>query len=63
MTKLFTAIIYTKEKQVNGNQFLKYRNINNQEKFLKFAAKFPGATYVNWYDKATKSYIKRDYLT
>ncbi len=61
-----TAIIYCSEKQVNGMQFLKYRNIGKDERrkgqFLSFAAKFPGAEYVNFYDRETKAFIERIYL-
>ena len=61
--KLFTAIIYTSIPQVGTNQqFLKYRNIGNLDKFKKFAAMFPGAEYFNLYDKKTKQFIKREYL-
>lgn len=67
MTKLFTAIVYTTEKQpVTDNEFLKYRNIKNSEqalqKFYAFAAKFPGAWYVNLYDKHTRAFVKRHYF-
>lgn len=62
-TQLFTAIIYTSIPQVGTNkQFLKYRSINNIEKFKKFAIMFPGAQYVNLYDKKTKQFIRREYL-
>lgn len=64
--ELLTAIIYTGQPQVNGNQFLKYRKIKNTDqhraRFLKFAAGFPGAKYVNWYNRKTRQYIGRDYI-
>lgn len=65
--KLLTAIIFTAIPQpVSGNKFLKYRGIKNtpwhKEKFLRFAEKFPGAMYVNWYDKQTKAYIERTWI-
>jgi hypothetical protein len=64
--KQLTAIVYCSVPQVNGNNFLKYRNISDTDKakgkFLLFAAKFPGAEYVNWYDKKTKAFIERVYL-
>lgn len=64
--RLLTAIVHTSEPQINGKQFLKYRNISDTEtarrKFIKFAAGFPGAQYVNWYDRFTKQYLGRDYI-
>lgn len=62
--KLLTAIIYTKIQQVNGSQFLKYRNIPEAKmsNFLKFAAKFPGASHVNFYNRENKEFVKREYL-
>lgn len=60
--KLFTAIIYCTNPQPNGNFFLKFRNISDQDKFCKFAKKFNGAAYINFYDKETRNYINRIYL-
>ena len=61
MSNYRTAIIYCTQDQVNGKRFLKYRNIKDDQhsldKFKRFARKFPGAWYVNWYDKITKTYI------
>lgn len=54
--KLYTAIVYTIIPQVNGSNFLKYRNINDKDKFMRFAAKFPGAQHVNFYEKETRSF-------
>lgn len=63
---LLTAIIYCQVPQVNGSQFLKYRNIKDTEahrrRFVQFAAKFPGAKYVNWYNKKPRQYIGREYI-
>jgi len=58
---LFTAIIYTSVKQINGNQFLKYRRIDSRkpatvEKFEKFARGFPGAVHVNYYGGISKQF-------
>lgn len=65
-TRLMTAIIFCTVQQVNGSTVLKYRNIKDTEKDLQkfklFAAKFPGADYINWYDKKTRAFIKREYL-
>jgi hypothetical protein len=60
--KLFTAIIYCNQTQTNGNFFLKFRNISCQDKFCKFAKKFNGAAYINFYDKETRTYLNRVYL-
>lgn len=66
MSQQLTAIIYTTTPQVNGQQFLKYRNITNTpaavDRFLKFASKFPGARHVNFYDKATRKFVRREYI-
>jgi len=60
---LLTAIIFCSEKQVNGNQFLKYHiSAKEEKKFLAFAIKFPGAWYVNFYWKHNKQFYKREYL-
>jgi hypothetical protein len=62
-----TAIIYCEVPQpVTGNQFLKYRNIENnndaKSSFLLYASKFVGAQYVNFYDKKTRRFVERIYL-
>ena len=61
-----TAIIYCDRPQVSGKQFLKYRTVDGSSKglskFLAFAAKFPGAQYVNLYDKRTGEFRARIYL-
>lgn len=66
MARYLTAIIYTREPQINGRQFLKYRNIPTWEpkksEFLAFAAKFPTAEHVNFYEKDTKKFVERIYL-
>lgn len=53
--KKITAIIYCREKQVNGKQFLKYTYVDNSynglDRFIKFAAKFPGAQHINFYSR------------
>lgn len=61
---LYTAIIYCNVPQVNGNQFLKYRRIDNRklEAFEKFARQFPGAVHVNYYGGATRQFIKQTKL-
>jgi len=65
-SKLLTAIVYCSEKQVNGEQFLKYRNISDTDTaistFLLFAAKFPSAEYVNFYRKKDRTFKQRIYL-
>jgi hypothetical protein len=62
----YRAIIYCSKVQVNGKQFLKYNSVDKEEKalgkFLAFAAKFPGAEYVNLYDKETSQFSQRIYL-
>jgi len=67
LEKQITAIIYCAIPQpVTGLQFLKYRNIQNNDaaiaKFLLFAAKFSGAQYVNFYGKKSRAFIERIYL-
>lgn len=54
--KTINAIVYCNEPQpVTGNRFLKFKKIPDNQyrigKFLAFAAKFPGAEYVNFYHK------------
>jgi hypothetical protein len=58
--KLYTAIIFFKPD--TGIQPRKYRNINNIDNLLKFALK-SGGWYVNIYDKRTKEFEARKYLT
>ena len=58
---LFTAIIYCNIKQVNGNQFLKYRRIDSRkpatvQKFEEFARKFPGAQHINYYGGISRTF-------
>lgn len=60
--KSICAIIFCEKKQVNGKQFLKYHLNDFEEKtiskFLNFAARFPGARHVNFYD-GSKNFIKQ----
>ena len=58
--KLYTAIIFFKTE--SGIMPRKYRNINNVPNFLKFALK-SGGWYVNLYDKRSKEFEVREYLT
>jgi len=58
--KLFTAIIFFKPK--TGITPRKYRNIKNVDNLLKFAFK-SGGWYVNLYDKRTKKFEGREYVT
>ncbi len=67
MTKYLNAIIYTETPQpVTGKRFLKYHGIADVEHkiaaFCQFAAKFPGALYVNFYHKDNKAFKERIYL-
>ena len=66
INNLLTAIVYCNQKQVNGQQFLKYRNIQDNQNgigtFMNFAAKFPGAEYVNFYYKKNRKFKERIYL-
>ena len=59
MTKqTFTAIIFKADKTA-----AKYRNITNVQKFKTFALEcFPGALYINLYNKHTKQFAERIYL-
>jgi hypothetical protein len=58
--KLYTAIIFFKLD--TGIQPRKYRNVNNINNLLKFALK-SGGWYVNLYDKKTKKFEHREYVT
>jgi hypothetical protein len=58
--KIYTAIIFFKPE--TGISPRKYRNINNVQNLLKFAFKI-GGWYVNLYDKRTKEFEVREYLT
>lgn len=58
----YNAIIVCDPQPVTGNRFLRYKKINNKDRFLKFAAKFPGVKYINFYDNLTKSFVERIYL-
>lgn len=59
MTKTtFTAIIFKADKTP-----AKYRNITNVQKFKMFVLEcFPGALYINLYNKQTKQFAERIYL-
>lgn len=58
--QLFTGIIFY--PAASQKRPRKYRNINNVSNFLKFALK-TGGWYVNLYDKETRLYCGRKYLT
>ena len=58
--KLYTAIIFFKPD--TGIKPRKYRNVSNINNLLKFALK-SGAWYVNLYNKKTKEFEVREYLT
>jgi len=54
----FTAIIFKADKTA-----AKYRNITNVQMFKMFALdRFPGALYINLYNKQTKQFAERIYL-
>lgn len=60
MNSLKTAIIFFKpEKNMRPR---KYRNISNLSNFLKFALN-SGGWYVNLYDKESKKFEGRKYVT
>lgn len=60
MNRLFTGIIFfPPETQIPPR---KYRNINNVQNFLKFALK-SGGWYVNLYDKVSRKFEARKYVT
>lgn len=49
----------------NDAKFLKYRNIQKPKRaeFEQFIKKrFPGARYVNYYERSDKTFIERKYL-
>jgi len=57
------AIIYCREKQVNGKNFLKYNYVDNTPRglqtFINFARNFPGATHINFYCKNSYLFIEQ----
>ena len=57
--KLLTAICFFNPKLSAAP--LKYRNINNVEKFVAFAAG-KGVMYVNFYAKESKQFIQRVWI-
>ena len=60
MKKRYTAIVFFKDKNVAP---FKYRNIDNFITFESYLFKtFQNLDYINYYDKETKSYIKRNYF-
>lgn len=59
MAKLLTAICFFSSKE--DRLPLKYRNINNEEKFINYVRN-KGVLYVNFYSKETKEFIKRTWL-
>jgi len=58
--RLFTGIIFFDPKSNIPPR--KYRNINNVQNFLKFALK-SGGWYVNLYDKVSRKFEARMYVT
>lgn len=63
VVKAFPGNPYSQQPDKDGYVFLKYHNIKpDKDKFLLFAAKFPGAEYVNFYDCITKAFKERIYL-
>ena len=60
MKKRYTAIVFFKDKNVAP---FKYRNIDNFISFESYLLKnFQNLDYINYYDKETKLYIKRNYF-
>jgi hypothetical protein len=60
MKKRYTAIVFFKDKNIAP---FKYRNIDNFISFESYLLKnFQNLDYINYYDKETKSYIKRNYF-
>jgi hypothetical protein len=60
MKKRYTAIVFFKDKNVAP---FKYRNIDNFISFESYLFKtFQNLDYINYYDKETKLYIKRNYF-
>lgn len=63
MATEFNAICFTKAVPGQIPTALKYRKINNRERFIKFITnKHPDIWYINWYDKQSKNYIERTYI-
>jgi len=59
MKKLYTAICFFSPKEEKPP--LKYRNINNLEKFIQYM-ETKGVLYANFYGKDTKLFIERRWL-
>lgn len=62
MKRMTNAIVVIEEVPT---KFVKYHNINidNLARFKKFVkGKFEKARYVNFYDKDTKQFIRREYV-
>jgi hypothetical protein len=60
MKKRYTAIVFFKDKNLAP---FKYRNIDNFISFESYLFKtFQNLDYINYYDKETKLYIKRNYF-
>jgi hypothetical protein len=57
----YTAIVFF--RSTDKMRPRKYRNINNLQSFKQFVIdKVSGAIYYNLYDKATKSFIKKEWI-
>jgi hypothetical protein len=54
LEKLKTAILFFPD----GKTAWKLRNVGSESRFLDYALKV-GASYVNFYDKETRQFIKR----
>lgn len=59
MKKLLTAICFFSPKE--DRHPLKYRNINNVEKFIKFVEP-KGVLYINFYNKETREFVNRHWI-
>ena len=61
--KIYNAIVYTGNKTIGNNGYVKYRKISNLSRFIDFTEKkYPLWVFMNVYDKATndKQCIKRN---
>jgi len=56
----FTAIIFTGDKKIGNEGFMKWRNVTNLNRLEENAKKaYPALKFINIYDKKTKGLIKR----
>jgi hypothetical protein len=61
----FNGIVYTGNKSIGNQGYVKYRKISSRDKFVKFIeGKYPAWVFINLYDRKTndKECIKKNRL-